>query len=295
MNPKITKKLKLGLPKGSLQENTFELFKKAGFRIYTEDRQYKPYCDDEELEITLVRAQEMPKYVQNGTFDCGITGYDWILENNAKVKEICELLYSKSGFRPVKWVVAVPENSKINNIKQLQGKRVATELVNYVTKFFKSKKIDVEVEFSWGATEVKVPDLVDAIVELTETGRSLRANKLKIIDEILVSTTRFIANKNSYMDSWKKEKINNIVLLLQGALNAEGMVGLKMNILKNNLSKIEKILPALKKPTISTLSDTNWVALEVILEEKKVKQIIPELKKIGAEGIIEYPLNKVVY
>jgi ATP phosphoribosyltransferase len=291
----LQKKLKLGLPKGSLQENTFELFKKAGFRIYTEERQYKPYCDDEELEITLVRAQEIPKYVEKGTFDCGITGYDWILENNAKVKQVCELVYSKSGFRPVRWVVAVPENSKINSITQLHNKRVATELVNYVTKFFKSKKIDVEVEFSWGATEVKVPELVDAIVELTETGRSLKANKLKIIDEILVSTTRFIANKNSYLDPWKKEKIDTIALLLQGALNAEGMVGLKMNILKSNLSKIEQLLPALKKPTISPLSDPNWVALEVILEEKLVKQIIPKLKKCGAEGIIEYPLNKLVY
>lgn len=289
------KKLKIGLPKGSLQENTFELFRKAGFRIYTEDRQYKPFCDDEELEITLVRAQEIPKYVEKGTFDCGITGYDWILENNAKVKEVCELLYSKSGFRPVRWVVAVPEDSKIKNIYHLKGKRIATELVNYVTKFFKSKKIPVEVEFSWGATEVKVPELVDAIVELTETGRSLKANKLKIIDEILISTTRFIANKKSYLDLWKKEKIENIVLLLKGALNAEGMVGLKMNIPKTALTKIEHLLPALKKPTISNLSDNNWVALEVVLEEKKVKQMIPQLKKFGAEGIIEYPLNKLVY
>lgn len=289
------KKLKLGLPKGSLQESTFELFKKAGFKIYTEDRQYKPYCDDEELEITLVRAQEIPKFVEIGSFDCGITGYDWILETNAKVNQVCELLYAKSGFRPVRWVIAVPEDSKINSVQQLKGKTIATELVNYVRKYFKQKKISVDVEFSWGATEVKVPDVVDAIVELTETGRSLKANKLKIIDEILVSTTRFIANNKSLNDSWKKEKINNIVLLLKGALEAENMVGLKMNIKKTNLKKIENLLPALKKPTISNLSDTNWVALEVVLEEKKVKEIIPKLKKSGAEGIIEYPLNKVVY
>jgi ATP phosphoribosyltransferase len=289
------KKLKIGLPKGSLQENTFELFKKAGFEIYTESRQYKPYCDDEELDITLVRAQEIPKYVEEGVFDCGISGYDWILETNAKVKEICELVYSKSGFRPVRWVVAVPESSEITSITQLKNKRIATELVNYVKKYFKKKKIPVKVEFSWGATEVKVPDLADAIVELTETGSSLRANKLKIIEEILVSTPRFIANHNSLKDEWKKEKIENIVLLLKGALEAEAMVGLKMNVEKKNLEKIEKILPALKNPTISQLSDPNWVAVEVVLKESEVKKIIPLLKKAGAQGIIEYPLNKVVY
>ncbi|MEN3013333.1 MAG: ATP phosphoribosyltransferase [Endomicrobiia bacterium] len=289
------KKLKLGLPKGSLQENTFELFKKAGFKIFAEPRQYKPYCDDEEIDITLVRAQEIPKYVESGAFDCGITGYDWIVETNAKVKQICELLYAKSGFRPVKWVVAVPENSKINSIKQLKNKRIATELVNYVKKYFKKKNIPVKVEFSWGATEIKVPELVDAIVELTETGSSLRANKLKIIDEVLTSTTRFIANFKSIKDTWKKEKIENIAVLLKGALEAEGMVGLKMNIEKKNLDKIEKILPSLKNPTISQLSDPNWVAVEVIIKEHEVKKIIPLLKKSGAQGIIEYPLNKVVY
>jgi len=289
------KKLKIGLPKGSLQENTFELFKKAGFKIYTESRQYKPYCDDEELDITLVRAQEIPKYIEEGVFDCGISGYDWILETNAKVKEICELVYSKSGFRPVRWVVAVPESSEITSITQLKNKRIATELVNYVKKYFKKKKIPVKVEFSWGATEVKVPDLADAIVELTETGSSLRANKLKIIEEILVSTPRFIANHNSLKDEWKKEKIENIVLLLKGALEAEAMVGLKMNVEKKNLEKIDKILPALKNPTISQLSDPNWVAVEVVLKESEVKKIIPLLKKAGAQGIIEYPLNKVVY
>ncbi len=289
------KKLKLGLPKGSLQQSTFELFKKAGFKIYSEERQYKPYCDDEELEIILFRAQEIPKYVQTGRLDCGITGYDWILETKSKVKQICELVYSKSGFRPVRWVVAVPEDSKITNIRQLNGKRIATELVNYVKKYFKQKNISVEVEFSWGATEVKVPDMVDAIVELTETGTSLKANKLKIIDEVLVSTTRFIANFVSLKDPWKKEKIQNIAMLLKGALEAEGMVGLKMNVAKKNLPKIEKILPSLKNPTISNLSNPDWVAIEVVLKESEVKKIIPLLKKNGAQGIIEYPLNKVVY
>ncbi len=288
-------KLKLGLPKGSLQETTIELFKKAGIRIYTEQRSYKPYCDDEEVDITLVRAQEIPKYVEQGVFDCGITGYDWVLETNAKVKEICELVYSKSGFRPVRWVVAVNEDSPIKSITQLKGKRIATELVNYVKKYFKEKNIPVEVEFSWGATEVKVPTLVDAIVELTETGASLKANKLRVIDEVLVSTTRFIANKNSLKDHWKKEKIENIALLLQSALNAEGMVGLKMNAKKSDLEKILKILPALKNPTISNLTDPEWIALEVVLEEKKVKEILPKLKRAGAQGIIEYPLNKIVY
>lgn len=289
------KKLKIGLPKGSLQENTFELFKKAGFKIFAEARQYKPYCDDEELDITLVRAQEIPKYVESGVFDCGITGYDWILETNAKVKNICELIYAKSGFRPVRWVVAVPEDSNINSITQLKNKRIATELVNYVKKYFKKKNIPVKVEFSWGATEIKVPDLVDAIVELTETGNSLKANKLKIIEEVLISTTRFIANYEALKDNWKREKIETLSLLLRGALEAEGMVGLKMNVEKKNLEKIEKVLPALKKPTISQLSDPNWVAVEVIIKEQEVKKIIPQLKKCGAEGIIEYPLNKVVY
>ena len=289
------KKLKIGLPKGSLQENTFELFKKAGFKIYASSRQYKPYCDDEELDITLVRAQEIPRYVEEGVFDCGITGYDWILETNAKVKQICELVYSKSGFRPVRWVVAVPENSPITSIAQLKNKRIATELVNYTKRYFKKRNIPVEVEFSWGATEVKVPDLADAIVELTETGSTLQANKLKIIEEILVSTTRFIANSNALKDSWKKEKIENIALLIQGALEAEGMVGLKMNIEKKNLKQIEQILPSLKNPTISQLSDLNWVAVEVVLKESEVKKIIPKLKKSGAQGIIEYPLNKVIY
>ncbi|MBI5573086.1 MAG: ATP phosphoribosyltransferase [Elusimicrobia bacterium] len=288
-------KLKLGLPKGSLQESTFELFKKAGIKIYTSDRSYFPSSDDEELEIMLVRSQEMAKYVEDGVFDCGITGYDWISESGADVKEICELLYAKSGFRPVRWVLAVPNNSKIKRLKDLAGKRIATELVNVVKKYLLKNKVKSEIEFSWGATEAKVPVLVDAIVELTETGSSLRANNLKIIDEILTSTTRLIANKNSVKNNWKKKKIENLAILLKGALEASGMVGLKMNLKEGNLAKIMNVLPALKRPTISQLTIPGWMAIEVIIEEKTVKKIIPELKRAGAEGIIEYPLNKVIY
>ena len=289
------KKLKLGFPKGSLQESTTELFRKAGIRISATSRSYFPSCDDEDLDIMMVRSQEMASYVQDGVFDCGLTGYDWICESGAKVKEICELKYAKSGFRPVRWVLAVPNDSPIKSIKGLNGKRVATELINYVTKHFRSHKIKAEIEFSWGATEAKTPALVDAIVELTETGSSLRANNLRIVDTILTSTTRFIANEKALKDPWKREKIENIAILLQGALNAEGMVGLKMNVPEKNLAKVSSVLPALKKPTISHLSVAGWVALEVILEEKIVKKIIPSLKRAGAEGIIEYPLNKIIY
>lgn len=289
------KKLKLGFPKGSLQESTAELFKKAGIRIDAASRSYFPSCNDEEIEVMMVRSQEMARYVQDGVFDAGLTGFDWICETNSKVKEVCELIYAKSGFRPVRWVLAVPNDSKIKSLKDLKGKRVATELVNYVKRYFAKNKVKAEVEFSWGATEAKAPALVDAIVELTETGSSLRANNLRIVQEILVSTTRLIANYDAMKDPWKREKIENLSILLQGALNAEGMVGLKMNVEKKNLPKINKILPALKKPTISQLSIEGWVALEVIMEEKIVKKILPELKRAGAEGIIEYPLNKIIY
>ena len=289
------KKLKLGLPKGSLQESTIEIFRKAGIKISSTDRSYFPSCNDEELEIMLVRAQEMAKYVENGTFDAGLTGHDWIQETGAKVKEVCELIYAKSGFRPVRWVLAVPEASKIKTIKDLQGKKIATEAVNLVKKFLAKNKIKADVEFSWGATEAKAGLLVDAIVELTETGSSLRANKLRIVHELLSSTTRFVANSAALNDPWKKEKIENIAILLQGALNAEGLVGLKLNLEEKNLNKIMSILPALKKPTVSRLTLPEWMALEVILEEKTVKKIIPALKRAGAEGIIEYPLNKVIY
>jgi ATP phosphoribosyltransferase len=237
----------------------------------------------------------MGKYVEEGVFDVGLTGFDWICESGAKVKEICELVYAKSGFRPVRWVLAVPKDSKIQSLKDLNGKRVATELINYVKKYFKKNKVNAEVEFSWGATEAKAPALVDAIVELTETGSSLRANNLRIVQDILTSSTRFIANNEALKDPWKKEKIENLAILLKGALAAEGMVGLKMNVAEKDLGKVTAVLPALKKPTISQLGEKGWVALEVIIEEKTVKKILPQLKRAGAEGIIEYPLNKIIY
>jgi ATP phosphoribosyltransferase len=290
-----TKKiLKLGLPKGSLQESTIDLFRKAGIRIHSSDRSYFPYCDDEEIEVMLIRSQEMGKYVQDGLFDAGITGQDWILETGVRIREICELMYGKSGFKPVRWVLAVPESSKVRSVKDLQGKTVATELVNYVKKYLAKRKVKATVEYSWGATEAKAGILVDAIVELTETGRSLKANQLRIVEDILSSTTRFIANKDSWNDSWKREKMENIAILLKGALAAEGMVGLKMNLRESDLPKIMKILPSLKRPTVSPLTLPGWMALEVVVEEKVVKKMIPELKRSGAEGIIEYPLNKLI-
>jgi len=289
------KKLKLGFPKGSLQDSTVELFRRAGIKVDISSRSYYPTSDDEELEIMLMRSQEMARYVQSGFFDAGLTGYDWICESGAIVKEICELNYAKSGLRSVRWVLAVPEDSKIKSIKDLQGKRVATELLNYTKKYFAKRKIKVDVEFSWGATEAKAGKFVDAVVELTETGSSLKANKLRVVEEMFVSTTRFIANTKALKESWKKEKIENMAMLLKGALASEGMVGFKMNVPVRSLSKVIAVLPALKKPTISQLSDENWVALEVVLEEKTVKKIIPALKRSGASGIIEYPLNKIIY
>ncbi|MDR2666122.1 MAG: ATP phosphoribosyltransferase [Endomicrobium sp.] len=289
------KKLKLGFPKGSLQDLTVALFKRAGIKIDISSRSYYPVSDDDELEIMLIRSQEMALYVQNGFFDAGLTGYDWICETGAAVKEVCELNYAKSGFRPVRWVLAVPESSKIKSVDDLEGKRVATELLNYTRKYFAKKKIKVDIEFSWGATEVKAGKFVDAIVELTETGSSLRANKLRVIDEMFVSTTRFITNAKTLDDNWKREKIENMAMLLKGALASEGMVGFKMNVPAKCLEKVISVLPALKKPTISQLSDKNWVAIEVVLEEKTVKKIIPALKRSGATGIIEYSLNKIIY
>ncbi|MCG3204511.1 MAG: ATP phosphoribosyltransferase [Elusimicrobia bacterium] len=282
------------MPKGSLQEATTELFKKAGIRISSGDRSYFPYCDDEEIEVMLVRSQEMGKYVQDGLFDAGLTGQDWILETDSKVKEVCELIYGKSGFRPVRWVLAVPNDSKIQSVKDLQGKTIATELVNFTKKYLSERKIKATVEFSWGATEAKAGMLVDAIVELTETGRSLKANKLRIVEDLLASTTRFIANAEAWKDPWKREKIENIAILLKGALAAEGMVGLKMNLEEKNLEKIMGILPSLKRPTVSKLTLPGWIAIEVVVEESVVKRILPELKRAGAEGIIEYPLNKLI-
>ncbi|MDR2676469.1 MAG: ATP phosphoribosyltransferase [Endomicrobium sp.] len=288
-------KLKFGFPKGSLQNSTLELFRKAGLNMNISSRSYYPIVDDDELEIMLIRSQEMAKYVQDGFFDAGLAGYDWICESGANIEEICELNYSKSGFKSVKWVLAVPEDSKIKSVKDLQGTRIASELVNYTKKYLNKNKIKAEVEFSWGATEAKAGKFVDAIVELTETGLSLKANNLRIVDEILTSTTRFIANKEALNNDWKREKIENIAMLLSGALAAEGMVGLKMNVPFTSLCKVTDILPALKKPTISQLSDKNWYALEVIVEEKTVKKIIPALKRAGAAGIIEYQLSKIIY
>ena len=290
------KTLKLGIPKGSLQEKTLELFRMAGFNIYLSSRSYFPSIDDTDIEVVLIRAQEMSRYVEEGVLDCGITGEDWILENGSSVLKLSQLPYAKQTLNPVRWVVAVREDSRIKKLKDLNGKRVATELLRYTKRFFKTKKIDVDVEFSWGATEVKVKSgLVDAIVELTETGTSLRANGLKIIDTVCTSTTQFIANKSSYKNKWKKKKMQQVLLLLKGALEAKAKVGLKLNVKKENLDKILSILPALKRPTISYLTLKNWVACEAIIKENQVRKILPLLKENGAQGIIEYPLNKVIY
>jgi len=289
-------KLKLGIPKGSLQESTIRIFKKAGFDIRVSERSYIPYIDDPDIDPLMLRAQEMSEYVENGTLDCGITGNDWIMEKDSSVAKVAELVYAKKGLQPIRWVLAVPVNSKIKSAKDLKGKRIATELVNVTRKYLKKKKVQAEVDFSWGATEVKANmELVDAIVELTETGSSLKANNLKILDTICTSTTQFIANKKSYKDARKKEKIDNIALLLKGAILAENKVGLKMNVTKENLEKVLKILPAMKKPTISNLSQSGWVDVDTILDEETVKNIIPKLKKAGAQGLVEYPLNKVIY
>jgi len=288
-------KLKLGIPKGSLQDLTVKLFKKAGFNISVSKRSYFPSIDDKEIEGVLFRAQEMSRYVETGIIDCGITGRDWVLENGSKVVSVAGLVYAKQSLRPVRWVLAVPEGSPIKSVKDLKGKRIATELVSVTKSYLKKNKIKADVEFSWGATEAKTRMGVDAIVEVTETGASLRANGLRIIATICESTTQFIANKKAWNNSWKRKKIEKIVLLLKGAILAEQMVGLKMNVAKKNLSAVLKILPAMKKPTISTLSDKEWLDIDTIIDEEVVKEIIPRLKKAGAQGIIEYPLNKVIY
>ncbi|UCD84175.1 MAG: ATP phosphoribosyltransferase [Deltaproteobacteria bacterium] len=288
-------KLKIGIPKGSLQEATFRIFRKAGYQIGLNDRSYFPYIDDPELEGMLIRAQEIPRYVEEGILDAGLTGRDWIMEQGAKVVEVAELKYAKGGLRPVRWVLAVPENSKIRSSRDLEGKKIATELVNYTRDYFRKKKIRVKVEFSWGATEVKPPFLADAIVELTETGDSLRANKLKVIETLLESTTLFIANKKSWKVPGKRKKIEDLSCLFAGALLAEEKVGLKMNVSRKNLKKALSVLPALHTPTISNLTDTNWVAVEVVADEKIIRDLIPRLKEAGATGIVEYPLNKVIY
>ena len=288
------RKLKLGIPKGSLQDATVRMFKKAGFCIGISERSYFPSIDDDEIEVILFRAQEMSRYVEDGILDVGITGNDWILENGSNVVRVEELIYAKQSMRPVRWVLAVPQDSKIKSIKDLKNKSIATELVNVTKDFLKKNKLTSRVEFSWGATEVKAAIGVDAIVEVTETGSSLRANKLREIVTVCKSTTQLIANRKSWMVPWKRDKIENLAMLLKGAIAAEEKVGLKMNVAKADLKAILAVLPAMKKPTIANLSDPNWVDVDTIIDEKTVKYLIPKLKRAGAQGIIEYPLNKVI-
>ncbi len=290
------KKLKLGLPKGSLQEATLSLFEKAGFKIRVSSRSYFPVIDDDQIEVVLLRAQEMSRYVEDEALDCGITGADWIEENGSNVEHLADLLYAKQSASKVRWVLAVPEESSMKTVKDLKGKRIATELVKATEKYLKKNKVKAEVEFSWGATEAKVASgLVDAVVELTETGSSLRANKLRIVSTVCESTTQFIANDKAYRDPWKRKKMDQIIMLLRGALEAENMVGLKMNAKEKDLSKILKVLPALQNPTIAPLAKDGWVAIETVISESTVRTLIPQLKDAGAQGIIEYALNKLIY
>ena len=286
--------LRLGIPKGSLQDATVQLFAKAGWRISVNTRSYFPGIDDPEIECMLVRAQEMARYVETGALDAGITGRDWVFETGADVAEIGELLYSKQSLAPVRWVLAVPEDGAIQSVKDLEGKVIATEVVNLTTKYLARHNVSARVEFSWGATEVKVPQLADAIVEVTETGSSLRANRLRIVDTVLESRTVFIANRGSISDSWKCEKISNLVLLLTGAIAAYTKVGIMLNVRKEHLAAVLGVLPALKNPTVSTLSDPEWIAVNTIVDENIVRTIIPRLKAAGAQGIVECPLNKIV-
>lgn len=287
--------LKLGIPKGSLQDSTVKLFAKAGYRIVVSERSYTPAIDDPQIECLMFRAQEMARYVERGVMDCGLTGKDWIVENDADVYEVEELVYSKATNRRFRWVLAVPENSPIQSVKDLEGKRIATELVQATQRYLQRNGVNAEVEYSWGATEIKAPHLVDAIVEGTETGSSLRANRLRIVDTVVESSTRLIANHAAWADPWKREKIENLALLLKGALEAEVKVGLKMNVPRARLDEVTSQLPSLHTPTISNQTDPDWVALEIIADATAVRDLIPGLKKAGAEGIIEYPLNKVIY
>jgi ATP phosphoribosyltransferase len=287
--------LRIGLPSGSLQESTIDLFAKAGYQITGLKRSYKPAVDDPELELRLLRAQEISRYVEHGFLDCGITGKDWIEENNSDVELIEKLEYSKATSGPTRWVLVVPKGSSIRSVKDLQGKRIATEAVGITTRFLQSRGVIANVEFSWGSTEVKVPELVDAIVEITETGTSLAANNLRIIEVITESYPQIIGNRESMKDAWKRAKIQRLTLLLKGALNARDKVGLKMNLEEHKLKQLLQRLPALRNPTVSPLAQSGWVAIETVIDEKVVREIIPDLKDLGAEGIIEYPLNKVVY
>ena len=287
--------LKLGIPKGSLEEATVNLFGKAGYNIKIKSRSYFPSIDDSEIECMLIRAQEIARYVENGVLDAGLTGKDWIQENRADVVEIADLIYSKTSSRPVRWVLAVPNDSTIKSVKDLQGKRIATEAVNMTVDYLKKHGVTADVEFSWGATEVKPPKLVDAIVEITETGSSLRANNLRIIETLMESNTKFVMNKKAYENPWKKQKVERLVLMLQSAMAANGQVGLMMNVPKNKLDEVMKILPEGKKPTIAELTDSNWMDLNVILEERLVREIAPALKATGVEDIVEYSINKIIH
>ncbi len=288
------KKLVIGLPKGSLQESTYALFKKAGFSIKGSSRSYFPSIDDEEIEIRILRSQEMSRYVEHGMLDAGITGLDWIEANGSDVVDLCSLVYSKRSKRPVRWVLAVPNDSDIQSVKDLEGKKIATEGVGIVERWLEKNGVKAEVEFSWGATEVKVPDFVDAIVDITETGSSLRANNLKIIDTLMESYTKFFCAKDAWADDWKRTKLEKIALLLKAALDAEGKVLLKLNVGEENLETVKSLLPALHAPTVNQLTDTGWYAVETVVDESIVREIIPQLKENGAEGIIEISLNKVV-
>jgi ATP phosphoribosyltransferase len=287
-------KLKLGIPKGSLETATIDLFRRAGFTITTSTRSYFPAIDDPEIECMLIRAQEMARYVEDGVLDAGLTGYDWVMETGADVEKVSDLVYSKQSFRPVRWVLAVPESSPIQSVKDLEGKIIATELVKFTERYLAKNGVSAKVEFSWGATEVKPPVLADAIVEVTETGSSLRANHLRIVETLLESNTQFIANKVSIADEWKRRKIADIRMLLEGAIAALGKVGLMLNVEQANLERVLAALPALKNPTVSPLANGGWVAVNTILDETTVRQIIPRLKEAGAQGIVEYPLNKIV-
>lgn len=286
--------LRLGIPAGSLQEATAELFRRAGYKITFNSRSYYPAIDDDEIECLLIRAQEMARYVADGVLDAGLTGYDWICETGADVREVAELIFSKVSRRPVRWVLCVPESSPVQSVADLQGKRIATEAVGLTKRFLAQHGVEARVEFSWGATEVKPPRLADAIVEVTETGSSLRANNLRIVAEVLQSTPRFIANPSSYAEPWKQQKIDDMVLMLQGAMAAEGKVGLMMNVPRERLKQVLSLLPALQQPTVASLADENWVDVNTVLNEAIVRNIIPKLKSAGARGIVEYPLNKVI-
>jgi len=294
MTARPTPKLRLGLPKGSLQDTTGKLLALAGFRVNFSGRSYYPEIDDAEIDCILIRAQEMARYVEQGVMDCGITGLDWVLENRAKVKELADLKAPWPNYRPVRWVLAVKENSAFNSVKDLQGKRIATEGVGLTQRYLAEHGVKAEVEFSWGATEVKPPILADAIVDITETGHGLRANELRVLDTVLVTTPRFIANLDAYDDEWKRRKMERLVLLLRAAINAADRVGLMMNVPRERLQKVIELLPALATPTISALADDRWVAVNTIVEERLVRELLPRLSESGAQGIVEYPLNKIV-